>query len=92
MELGWQGTMTATREEAKKEAVFEMLRALVEDFSQGVKAQVFVTLWGLRACRFGGEHSLRGWAKPAPLVHLTALAATGVGAQEAWPKEEAIRD
>ena len=46
MELGWQGTMTATREEAKKEAVLEMLRALVEDFSQGVKAQVFVTPWG----------------------------------------------
>ena len=46
MELGWQGTMTATREEAKKEAVFEILRALVEDFSQGFKAQVFVTPWG----------------------------------------------
>jgi len=28
MELGWEGATTAAREEARKEAVLEMLRAL----------------------------------------------------------------
>jgi hypothetical protein len=45
MELGWEGATTAAREEARKEAVLEMLRALVEDSRRGVKAQVFVTPW-----------------------------------------------
>jgi hypothetical protein len=44
MELGWEGT-TAAREEARKEAVLEMLRALVEDSRRGAKARVFVTRW-----------------------------------------------
>jgi len=45
MELAWEGATTAAREEARKEAVLEMLRALVEDSRRGVKAQVFVTPW-----------------------------------------------
>ncbi len=45
MELGWEGATTAAREEARKEAVLEMLRALVEDSRRGVKARVFVTRW-----------------------------------------------
>jgi len=45
MELGWQGTTTAAREEARKEAVLETLRALVEDSRRGVKAKVFLVRW-----------------------------------------------
>lgn len=45
MELGWEGATTAAREEARKEAVLEMLRALVEDSRRGVKAQVFLARW-----------------------------------------------
>ena len=39
------GATTAAREEARKEAVLEMLRALVEDSRRGVKEKVFVTPW-----------------------------------------------
>jgi hypothetical protein len=39
MELGWDGATTAAREEARKEDVLEMLRALVEDFRRGVQAR-----------------------------------------------------
>ena len=42
---GVGGATTVAREEARKEAVLEMLRALVEDSRRGVKAQVFVTPW-----------------------------------------------
>lgn len=45
MELGWQGTTTAAREEARKEDVLKMLRALVEDSKRGVQARVFVARW-----------------------------------------------
>ena len=45
MELGWEGTTTAAREEARKEAVLDMLRALVEDSGRGVRALVFVARW-----------------------------------------------
>jgi hypothetical protein len=45
MELGWEGATTAAQEEARKEAILEMLRALVEDSRRGVKARVFVTRW-----------------------------------------------
>jgi hypothetical protein len=45
MELGWEGTTTAAREEARKEAVLEMLRALVEDSRRGVQARVFLARW-----------------------------------------------
>jgi hypothetical protein len=45
MELGWEGTTTAAQEEARKEAVLEMLRGLVSDSSRGVKARVFVARW-----------------------------------------------
>jgi hypothetical protein len=45
MELGWEGRTTAAREEARKEAVLEMLRALVEDSRRGVQARVFVARW-----------------------------------------------
>jgi hypothetical protein len=38
MELGWEGATTTAREEARKEDVLEMLRALVEDFRRGVQA------------------------------------------------------
>jgi len=37
MELEWEGATTAAREEARKEDVLEMLRALVEDFRRGVQ-------------------------------------------------------
>ena len=37
MELRWEGATTAAREEARKEDVLEMLRALVEDFRRGVQ-------------------------------------------------------
>ena len=37
MELGWEGATTAAREEARKEDVLEMQRALVEDFRRGVQ-------------------------------------------------------
>ncbi len=40
MELGWEGATTAAQEEARKEAILEMLRALVEDSRRDVKAQV----------------------------------------------------
>jgi hypothetical protein len=45
MQLGWEGATTAAQEEARKEAILEMLRALVEDSRRGVKARVFVTRW-----------------------------------------------
>jgi hypothetical protein len=45
MELGWEGTTTAAREEARKEDVLEMLRALVEDSQRGVQARVFLARW-----------------------------------------------
>ena len=45
MELGWEDTTTAAREEARKEAVLDMLRALVEDSGRGVRALVFVARW-----------------------------------------------
>lgn len=45
MEFGWEGATTAAREEARKEAVLEMLRALVADSRRGVKAPVFVARW-----------------------------------------------
>jgi hypothetical protein len=38
MELGWEGATTTAREEARKEDVLEMQRALVEDFRRGVQA------------------------------------------------------
>jgi hypothetical protein len=45
MELGWDGATTAVREEARKEAVLEMLRGLVADSRRGVQARVFVARW-----------------------------------------------
>jgi hypothetical protein len=45
MELGWEGATTAAQEEARKEAILEMLRALVEDSRRGIKVRVFVTRW-----------------------------------------------
>jgi hypothetical protein len=45
MELGWEGTTTAAREEARKEDVLEMLRALVEDSQRGVQARAFLMRW-----------------------------------------------
>ena len=42
---GGKGTTTAAREEARKEAVLDMLRALVEDSRRGVRALVFVARW-----------------------------------------------
>jgi hypothetical protein len=45
MELGWEGTTTAAREEARKEDVLEMLRALVEDSRRGVQARIFLARW-----------------------------------------------
>ncbi len=45
MELGWEGATTAAQEEARKEGILEMLRALVEDSRRGVKARVFATRW-----------------------------------------------
>jgi hypothetical protein len=45
MELGWQGTTTPAREEARKEDILKMLRALVEDSKRGVQARVFVARW-----------------------------------------------
>ena len=45
MELVWEGATTAAREEARKEDVLKMLRALVEDSKRGVQARVFVARW-----------------------------------------------
>jgi hypothetical protein len=45
MELGWEGATTAVREEAREEAVLEMLRGLVADSRRGVKARVFLARW-----------------------------------------------
>jgi hypothetical protein len=45
MELGWDGTTTAAREEARKEAVLDVLRALVEDSKRGVQARIFLARW-----------------------------------------------
>ena len=39
MELGWEGATTAVREEARKEDVLEMQRALVEDFRRGMQSR-----------------------------------------------------
>jgi hypothetical protein len=74
MELGWEGTTTAAREEARKEAILEMLRALVEDSRRGVQVRVFVTRWEAPWQPLGSERGLRGWAKPTPLARLTASA------------------
>jgi hypothetical protein len=45
MELGWDGTTTAAREEARKEAVLDMLRALVEESKRGVQSRIFLARW-----------------------------------------------
>jgi hypothetical protein len=45
MELGWEGATTAAPEEARIEAVLEMLRGFVKDSRRGVKAPVFVARW-----------------------------------------------
>jgi hypothetical protein len=45
MALGWEGATKAAREEARKEAVLEKLRALVEDSRRSVKAQAFLARW-----------------------------------------------
>ena len=45
MELGWEGTTTAAQEEARKEAIIELLRALVEDSRRGVQVRVFLARW-----------------------------------------------
>jgi hypothetical protein len=44
MELGWEGT-TAAREEARKEAVLEMLRSVVEDSQRGRAGTGFLARW-----------------------------------------------
>ena len=45
MELAWEGTTTAAREDARTEDVLEMLRALVEDSQRCVRARVFLARW-----------------------------------------------
>ena len=45
MELAWEGTTTAAREDARTEDVLEMLRALAEDSQRGVRARVFLARW-----------------------------------------------
>ncbi len=45
LELGWEVATTAAREEARKEVVLEMLRALIENFRRGMQAQVDLARW-----------------------------------------------
>ncbi len=45
MELGWEVTTTAAREEVRAEDVLGMLRALVKDFQRGAQARVFLARW-----------------------------------------------
>ena len=41
----WEGTTTAAQEEARKEAIIELLRALVEDSRRGVQVRVLLPRW-----------------------------------------------
>jgi hypothetical protein len=61
MELRWEGATTAAREEARKEDVLEMLRALVEDFRRGVQPRQLKELQDEEAERLPAEQgSSRG--------------------------------
>ena len=46
MELGWEGSTTAAREEKRKEEVLAVFRGLAEDSRRSVEAREFVARWG----------------------------------------------